>query len=651
MPGTHERPTKIGKYEILATLGRGGMGVVYKARDPMIDRIVAIKTILVGEEISEDDSLPDRLAMEARSAGRLHHPNIVTVFDFGKEDDLSYIVMEFVEGINLAKLIDERREIDLDTKLSIVSQIANGLAYAHEHGVVHRDMKPSNVCVTSGGSAKILDFGLARFDSTRLTKTGYMAGTIAYMSPERLSGTTGIKDDIFALGAVAYELLTYQRAFPGATPPEVFGKILTPEPPPAPSELSSSIPAAIDHVVLKALAKNADARYESAAQMADDLRQFVKTDVRRTVETNAPTVQRPIRDFVDSRSSGNIYGASSSQTANQSTAIVADHTTKGASTKPDLDLTASSSAPTAIAPAERPRRRAWPVAAALAVIIVAAGVSVMLWRPTAVVKPVPPPAEVKPAPTPAPATVTATPRDPALEQSELQLATARSLSQQLERRNLNAAESIRFGQANARLSLAQQRFDARDYPAGARLASDAITGLQAVINTNDRRVQKSPTVTTNRTPQPRQIAAQPPTQTAVAVPVPQPPARVVETPPAPVPQPAAVPVPVRESPEKEIETFMQQLARAYKDRDVAFFREHSLQFNDQLANAVRRSPSERVELHIVRIDMRDSQHASVSVKRTDWFPDASMPPATRSLVYYLERGAGGWQIASMTRQQ
>src|SRR2546430_978877 len=231
---TFERPTNIGKYEILATLGRGGMGVVYKARDPVIDRIVAIKTILVGEEVSEDDNLADRLTMEARSAGRLHHPNIVTVFDFGKEGELSYIVMEYVEGINLARIIDERRPLPLDTKISLIVQIANGLAYAHERGVIHRDMKPANVCIASPGTAKILDFGLARFDSTRLTKTGYMAGTIAYMSPERLSGTTGASDDIFALGAVAYEVLAYQRAFPGATPPEVFGKILGPVPPAAP---------------------------------------------------------------------------------------------------------------------------------------------------------------------------------------------------------------------------------------------------------------------------------------------------------------------------------------------------------------------------------------------------------------------------------
>jgi len=127
-----DRPNRIGKYEILSTIGRGGMGVVYKARDPKIDRVVAIKTILIGADASAgEDNLLDRLAMEARSAGRLQHPNIVTVYDFGEEDGLSYIVMEFVEGINLASLIDEKRALPLGTKLSILLQIADGLSYAH----------------------------------------------------------------------------------------------------------------------------------------------------------------------------------------------------------------------------------------------------------------------------------------------------------------------------------------------------------------------------------------------------------------------------------------------------------------------------------------------------------------------------------------
>jgi len=640
---TFERPTNIGKYEILATLGRGGMGVVYKARDPHIDRIVAIKTILVGEEVSEDDSLADRLTMEARSAGRLHHPNIVTVFDFGTEGEMSYIVMEYVEGINLAKLIDEHRPLPLDTKINLLIQIANGLAYAHERGVIHRDMKPSNICIASPGTAKILDFGLARFDSTRLTKTGYMAGTIAYMSPERLSGATGIKDDIFALGAIAYELLTYQRAFAGGTPPEVISKIIAPEPPRAPSTIAD-LPGAIDSIVLKALAKKEEDRYASAAHFADALRRLEATDVIRTVPTDGATLEKPAGGFIDARPSASVYGVSSNKTAEQATAIVADVTTRGASTKPDLDLTETAAAPTTVVPeARRPNR--WPLAAVAAAVIIAVTGLVLWRRPLPVVKQTPPvPVQVKP--TPATANVTATSRDPAAEQSELQLATARSLSDQLERRSLNTRESIRFSEAKARLTLAERKIKDKDYQSGARMAADAIARLQAVISTNEQRLHIPPPTTT--------VAMQPKTTIAVPSPAPVPqPVRIAEPQPAPVPQPRVepkpAPAPVQESPEKEIGAFMQQLASAYQSRDVAFFREHWLHFSDQVANAVQKSPSVRVELQIQRIDIRDAQHASVSVKRTDWFPDSAIPPATQALVYHLERGAGRWQVESISR--
>jgi serine/threonine protein kinase len=639
---TFERPTHIGKYEILATLGRGGMGVVYKARDPHIDRIVAIKTILVGEEVSEDDSLADRLTMEARSAGRLHHPNIVTVFDFGTEGEMSYIVMEYVEGINLAKLIDERRPMPLDTKINLLIQIANGLAYAHERSVIHRDMKPSNICIASPGTAKILDFGLARFDNTRLTKTGYMAGTIAYMSPERLSGATGIKDDIFALGAIAYELLTYQRAFPGGTPPEVISKIIAPEPPRAPSTIAD-LPEALDPVVLKALAKKEEDRYASAAHFADALRRLATTDVIRTVPMDGATLEKPIGGFIDARPSASVYGVSSNKTAEQATAIVADVTTKGASTKPDLDLTETAAAPTTVVPeARRPNR--WPLAAVAAVVIVTVTGLVLWQRPLPVVKQTPPvPVEGKP--TSATAKVTATSRDPLAEQSEVQLVTAQRLSDQLEKRSLNARESIRFSKAKAQLTVAERKINDKDYKSGARLVADAIAGLQDVISTNDQRLHIPPTTT---------VAAQPKTTIPVPLPAPAPqPVRIAEPQPAPAPQPRAettpAPAPVHESPEKEIANFMQDLAEAYQKRDVAFFRQHWAHFSDQLASAVQKSPSVRVELQIQRIDLRDAQHASVSVKRTDWFPDAAIPPATQELVYHLERGAGGWQVASVSR--
>jgi len=630
---TFERPTNIGKYEILATLGRGGMGVVYKARDPGIDRIVAIKTILVGEAIDEEENLADRLTMEARSAGRLHHPNIVTIFDFGKEGDLSYIVMEYVEGINLAKLIDERRPLPLDAKLNLLTQIANGLAYAHDRGVIHRDMKPSNVCIAAPGTAKILDFGLARFDSTRLTKTGYMAGTIAYMSPERLSGTTGAADDIFALGAIAFELLTYQRAFPGNTPPEVFGKILAPGPPPAPSQVGD-VPIALDHVIQKALARDVNDRYKTAGDFAAELRRFVSGEAHAGT-ADAPTLARPIGEFLDQHPSGNAYGVASKKTFEQATLVVPDATTKGATTNPDVAVTELSAAPTVVTP-EQPRRSPWLWIAAAAVVVAIAGA--IVFRPLS--KPVEKPAP--PQQPPPKGEVTKTERNPAAEDTELQLATARNLSDELGRRKLNAGERVSFSKAKAMLGMAQTKFDQKDYQGGARLAADAIASLRAVMDRYDQRNQGVSPQPPAPQPHPQPPVPQPP--------VPQPPVPQPPVPQPPVPQPPTPQPPPRESPEREINAFMQQLAAAYQSHNVEFFREHSLRFDEQLANAVRRSPSVRVELQVQRVDVRDPEHASVSVKRTDWFPDASIPPATQSLIYNLERSGGRWQIASIVRQ-
>ena len=656
----YERPTKIGKYEILATLGRGGMGVVYKARDPRIDRVVAIKTILLGEEAAGDESLLDRLHMEARSAGRLQHPSIVTIYDFGEEGDLSYIVMEFVEGVNLARLIDEGRQIPLDTKLSILIQIADGLGYAHEHGVIHRDMKPSNVCVTSRGAAKILDFGLARFDSTRLTKTGYMAGTIAYMSPERLSGTTGVKDDIFALGAIAYELLTHQRAFPGTTAPEVMSKIVSPKPPPSPSELAD-IPKELDAIVLKALAKDIDARYDSASALADDMRRFARS-LEDHVDDGTPTAIRSLPQF-EGLSALAYSGPSSTNRFDEAlptlqvserdnTAIAPDVKTKGVQTAPEVDVSTARPS-TQVTKVDQPRRAAWLIAAAAIVVITIAG-SVVVFR-----RPVQPPAvpQTKASlPHPLPTTT----HDPIVEQSELQLATARSLSDELSHRHLTSREILHFSQAKARIALAERKMSAKDYDSGARLIAEAITGLQEVMSTSDQRMQPaSPTPQPKPQPKKPVIVATAPPPRPVPVPVPAPVptqtvAAAVPTPaPAPVPQPRVEapppPAPAVESPEKEIAAFMHQLAAAYQARDVAFFRQHSLRFSEQLANAIRNSPSVKVDLQILRIDLTDPQHASVSVKRTDWFPDSGAPPAVQTLVYKLERESSGWQISAIGR--
>ncbi|MGH9456167.1 MAG: protein kinase domain-containing protein, partial [Thermoanaerobaculia bacterium] len=281
-------PKTIGKYEVLSVIGRGGMGIVYKAHDPIIGRIVAIKTISVAPDLKPEE-LSRRLQMEAQSAGRLQHPNIATIYDFGTLGDMPYIVLEYVEGTDLARVIETGVELTLHQKFNVLVDVAHGLAYAHELDVVHRDMKPSNVRLTNRCVAKIIDFGLARFDSTRLTRTGFMSGTIAYMSPERIHGTEGPSDDIFALGVIAYELLTYQRAFPGSTPPEVIMKIISQTPPP-PSAIAA-LPPELDPIIMKGLARETGDRYATAAEFADaldafrhsdEMRAFTRQDVRRT---------------------------------------------------------------------------------------------------------------------------------------------------------------------------------------------------------------------------------------------------------------------------------------------------------------------------------------------------------------------------------
>lgn len=264
-------PRSIGKYEIQSVLGKGGMGVVYKALDPLIGRTVAIKTIL-SSDFGSDHELLARLRMEAQSAGRLTHPNIVTVFEFGEEAGLTYLVMEYIEGANLANVIASGVRIPLNSRLEMIIQIADGIGYAHDLGVTHRDIKPSNICLTKRGDPKILDFGLARFDSTRLTKTGMASGTLMYMSPERIRGESGPSDDVFALGAVSYEIITGRRAFPGSGYRETAKNIMSGEYPIPPSKVVD-VPTNLDAVIAKAVAVDKHKRYATAGEFARAIRE------------------------------------------------------------------------------------------------------------------------------------------------------------------------------------------------------------------------------------------------------------------------------------------------------------------------------------------------------------------------------------------
>jgi len=267
------KTTKLGRYEILSELGRGAMGVVYKARDPLLERLVAIKTVNMALEEDGVSFYEVRFQQEARAAAGLNHPNIVTVHDIGKSGNTAYMSMEFLDGQELRAFLEPGKPIELARAVSIAAQVAEGLAYAHERGVVHRDIKPPNIMVSAGGSIKITDFGIARMRTSQVhTQTGTALGSPKYMSPEQVLGKRAEhQSDIFSLGIILYEMLTGAAPFNGETLPALMYQTLNIAPP-APSAVNAAVPDVLDAIVAKALAKTVEERYQSAADLARDLR-------------------------------------------------------------------------------------------------------------------------------------------------------------------------------------------------------------------------------------------------------------------------------------------------------------------------------------------------------------------------------------------
>jgi serine/threonine-protein kinase len=265
---------KLGRFEVLAEIGRGAMGIVYKAKDPMLERTVAIKTISMALDRDGAEMYEKRFYQEARAAGGLNHPNIVTVYDIGKTDTECYMAMEFIEGAELRSLLLPGKPLPVARTLSIAAQVAEGLAYAHERGVVHRDIKPANIMVPESGAVKITDFGIARMRTSAVqTQTGMMMGSPKYMSPEQVIGKRADhRADIFSLGVILYEMLTGAAPFTGESVNAVMYQIVN-FVPPAPSALNPATPVALDTVVARMLAKSLDERYQSAAEIARGLRE------------------------------------------------------------------------------------------------------------------------------------------------------------------------------------------------------------------------------------------------------------------------------------------------------------------------------------------------------------------------------------------
>src|SRR5258707_3667589 len=265
---------KLGRYVIQSELGRGAMGVVYKATDSVLERTVAVKTVNMTLERDGSDKFEARFYQEARAAGSLNHPNIVTVYDVGKAGDVAYIAMEFIEGEELRTLLGEGKPLPVEKAVSIAAQVADGLSYAHQHGVVHRDIKPANIMVAPSGPVKITDFGIARMRSSGdLTQTGMMLGSPKYMSPEQVIGKRADHhSDVFSLGVILYEMLTGATPFNGDNVTALMYQIVN-FVPPAPSNVNTSVPELLNYIVAKMLAKALEERYHSALDLARDLRE------------------------------------------------------------------------------------------------------------------------------------------------------------------------------------------------------------------------------------------------------------------------------------------------------------------------------------------------------------------------------------------
>ena len=264
---------KLGRYEIVGELGKGAMGVVFCARDPLLDRTVAIKTVnmeLAQDEMAEYEA---RFYQEAKAAGGLNHPNIVIIYDIGKSEKIAYMAMELLQGKELKTLLASGKPLPIPFAVDVAAQMAEGLAYAHEHGIVHRDIKPANIMIVRGELVKITDFGIARMRTANVqTQVGIVLGSPRYMSPEQVAGKRAEpRSDLFSVGVILYEMVTGRPPFNGEDVTSVMFQILNFVPPP-PSSVNPEVPEMLDFIVAKAIAKAPGDRYGNTRELASDLR-------------------------------------------------------------------------------------------------------------------------------------------------------------------------------------------------------------------------------------------------------------------------------------------------------------------------------------------------------------------------------------------
>ena len=297
--------TKAGRYEILGELGRGAMGVVYRAKDPLIGRIVAVKTIRLSEEGTgmSHAQLVERFQTEARAAGLLTHPNIVVIYDVGEADGVYYITMELLNGKSLQSALDSGEKFTLPRLLHIAEQVCSALQFAHDHNVVHRDIKPANIMLTPDDLVKITDFGTARILQCGAAQQTSTAGTPGYMSPEQIKGkVVDGRADIFSVGVMLYEMTTGQKPFQGQDIATILYHILNEEPVP-PYQVNPTIPLGVSSTIMKALTKSPHLRYENCREFLEDLKNYrpgetaARTNAEPPISTTA--ARPPIREKAD----------------------------------------------------------------------------------------------------------------------------------------------------------------------------------------------------------------------------------------------------------------------------------------------------------------------------------------------------------------
>jgi len=284
---------RIGKYAVTGRIGRGGMGMVYRGYDEVLEREVAVKTLTL--EGSLDEESRRRFQIEAKAAARLQHPNIITVYELGEDRGLPFIAMELLPGTDLEALMRSGEPLMLQEKLDLVIQVCRGLAYAHDHKVVHRDIKPSNVRVLEDGSVKIMDFGIAKLGGTGVTKTGMMVGTVHCMSPEQIRGETlDGRSDLFSVGVILYELLAGRRPFAGAGVTDVLYKIIHDEPPePELGDLGTEA-AGLRETLRRVLAKDREQRPATAAVLADELSRILAAHLGSLAAETSPETRETV---------------------------------------------------------------------------------------------------------------------------------------------------------------------------------------------------------------------------------------------------------------------------------------------------------------------------------------------------------------------